>query len=56
MDEHTKLTEAQRSELAEIVTTAAGRGDIHSQYNAGFIEGVAQALDIIGIIIEGVND
>lgn len=56
MNEQSNVTISQRSELAEMVATAAQRKDGHAQYNAGFIEGVSQALDIIGVIIEGVND
>ncbi|MBO0602759.1 hypothetical protein I2483_13910 [Sporosarcina sp. E16_3] len=45
----------QNAELLEIVTNAAQRKGEDVLYNAGFIDGVTQALDILDIKIEGVN-
>lgn len=55
MGERITITNAQRSELAEVVQNAAQRKDEHSQYNAGFIDGLTQACDILDLRIEEVN-
>jgi len=54
-DELIELTNEHRAELIRLVQKSAQRSGRNPLYNAGYIEGISEALDVPGIKVGGVN-
>lgn len=54
-DELIEFTNDKRAEMISVVQKAVQRSSRNPLYNAGYVEGISEALDILGIKVWGVN-